>query len=83
MHLKIIWDEEAYKELNKLDSFVSKRIEKKILELSEKLYSLDVKKLKGTNYLRLRVGDYRVIFDVQGNTIIILKVGHRRKIYKN
>ena len=39
-----------------------------------------------TNYelgsYRFRVGDYRVSFDVQGETIVILKVGHRREIYK-
>jgi len=31
---------------------------------------------------RFRVGDYRVIFDVEGNEIIVLRVGHRREIYK-
>jgi len=31
---------------------------------------------------RYRIGDYRVIFDVEGNNIVILRVGHRREIYR-
>lgn len=30
---------------------------------------------------RLRVGDWRIIFDVEGNTIVVVAVGHRREIY--
>lgn len=33
------------------------------------------------NY-RFRIGDYRVIFDVEDETIIVLTVGHRRDVYK-
>jgi len=31
---------------------------------------------------RFRIGDYRVIFDVVDNKIIILRLGHRKDIYK-
>ncbi|PIU83448.1 MAG: hypothetical protein COS68_03990 [Elusimicrobia bacterium CG06_land_8_20_14_3_00_38_11] len=31
---------------------------------------------------RFRVGDYRVIFDVDKNNIVILRIGHRKKIYR-
>ncbi|MBI4725962.1 type II toxin-antitoxin system RelE/ParE family toxin [candidate division TA06 bacterium] len=31
---------------------------------------------------RMRTGDYRVIFDIEGNDIVILRVGHRREIYR-
>jgi mRNA interferase RelE/StbE len=31
---------------------------------------------------RFRIGDYRVIFDIEENEIVVLKVGHRREIYK-
>ncbi|MBI5222086.1 MAG: type II toxin-antitoxin system RelE/ParE family toxin [Candidatus Magasanikbacteria bacterium] len=31
---------------------------------------------------RFRVGDYRIIFDVEGENIVVLAVGHRREIYK-
>lgn len=31
---------------------------------------------------RFRIGDYRVVFDLEGDQIVILRVGHRREIYK-
>lgn len=42
----------------------------------------DVKKLQGTAGFRLRIGDYRVIFDVDGNIIYINKIDNRGQIYK-
>ena len=41
----------------------------------------DVKALKGVAGMRLRSGDWRVVFTVRGNTITIHAVGHRREIY--
>ena len=32
-------------------------------------------------YRKLRVGNYRVIYKIGGNTIIILKIGHRKEVY--
>jgi mRNA interferase RelE/StbE len=31
---------------------------------------------------RFRIGDYRVVFDLEGDEIVILRVGHRRDIYR-
>ena len=44
-----------------------------------------VKKLVGEQYYRLRVGDYRVILDVQKDKLVlfVIEVGHRKNIYKN
>jgi mRNA interferase RelE/StbE len=41
----------------------------------------DVKALKGAAGMRLRSGDWRVLFTVKGNTVTIHAVGHRREIY--
>ena len=41
----------------------------------------DVKALKGAPGMRLRSGDWRVLFTINGNTITIHAVGHRREIY--
>ncbi len=41
----------------------------------------DVKRLKGRQGSRLRVGDWRVIFYEEGNSIVVVAVGHRREIY--
>ncbi len=41
----------------------------------------DVKMLKGVSGMRLRSGDWRVLFTIKANTITIHAVGHRRDIY--
>lgn len=45
----------------------------------------DVKRMQGsTNEWRLRVGDYRVIFEPDGGALVllVLRAGHRREIYR-
>lgn len=78
----IEWDERALLDLESFESIISKRIVKKIDEIKENPFAKNVKRLKKTNFFRLRIGDYRVIFEVDNNTIIILMVGHRKNIYK-
>ena len=36
--------------------------------------------LKGCR--RLRVGDYRVVFSIEGDCVLIVKIGHRREVYE-
>ena len=81
MSFKIIWDEKSYNSLNKLEPSISRRILKKVDELSENPFSKDIKKLKRSDDFRLRIGDYRVIFSIEQNIVQILKVGHRKNIY--
>lgn len=83
MPFKVIWDEKAYDSTIKLEPNISRRIFKKVEELTENPFSKDIKKLKGNGDFRLRVGDYRVIFSIEQETIQILKVGHRKNIYNN
>lgn len=75
------WEEKALREMQKLERTIFSRIFKKVDDLKENLESSDIKKLRGQNKLRLRVGDYRIIFSVENNLITIWKVGHRRNIY--
>jgi mRNA interferase RelE/StbE len=41
----------------------------------------DVKRLKGRDGMRLRIGDWRVIFYEDRGTIVVAAAGHRRDIY--
>lgn len=84
MIFQIIWSESAVKKLKKLDKTVAKRIFKKVSELSENPYHSDVTKIIGDPYFRLRIGDYRVIFDIQNDMLrmLILNVGHLKNVYK-
>jgi mRNA interferase RelE/StbE len=57
--------------------------QERIFTAIRKLPNGDVKLLAGKDsFLRLRVGDYRVIFVVDGETIIIRDIGNRGDIYK-
>jgi len=78
----IEWKEHALQNIKKLENSIARRIIKKVDELSENPFSKDIKRLKGSNDFRLRVGDYRVIFSIEKETIQILKVGHRKNIYE-
>ena len=72
----------ANKDLKKIDSQYKQRIHAKILELKEFPHTTNVKKL--TNFepaYRLRVGDYRILFDVFGDTVEIGRVLHRKDSY--
>ena len=83
MSYEIEFEKRALQELYKLNQIVFRRILKGIKGLEEGFDSKDVKRLKGREGYRLRVGDYRIIFEVEHELIKILKIGHRKNIYKS
>jgi mRNA interferase RelE/StbE len=64
----------------KLAVDVRRRIDGRLTELATSGKG-DVKRLKGREGSRLRVGDWRVIFYEESGAIVIVAVGHRREIY--
>ena len=53
------------------------------LHLLQQEFSGDVKKLKGSrNEYRLRVGNYRVLFELVGKRIVVYTLGQRKDIYR-
>lgn len=73
----------AINDLQKLTIKQKSRIHQKILELQNFPDVSNVKKL--TQFepaFRLRVGDYRILFDVFENTILIGRILHRKESYK-
>jgi len=64
----------------KLSPDVRSRIDKRLEEFAMTGHG-DVKRLKGREGMRLRVGDWRVIFYEDQETIVVAAVGHRRDIY--
>ncbi|MBL7087037.1 MAG: type II toxin-antitoxin system RelE/ParE family toxin [Candidatus Cloacimonetes bacterium] len=79
---KIKWGEKALSYLDNLGFLLSKRIIKNIDNLKENPFSKNIKRLKGMDVYRLRIGDYRVLFEIDKDLIKILKIGHRKNIYK-
>lgn len=76
--MNIQYSKQAIKFLKKQDTSTQKRI----INAINSLPFGDVKKLQGTNGYRLRVGDYRIIFDKSGDILFIEKIGNRGQIYK-
>ena len=83
MIYKIKFEKKAFQELDKLDQIISRRILRNIKELKENFHTKDVRRLKGQDNYRLRVGNYRVLFYIENDLIRIVKVGHRKNIYKS
>ena len=71
----------ALKDLRAIDKGEARRVIKKI-KLMENDLSGDVKRLTNfTPEYRLRVGSYRVLFEVEGEKVVIYRVRHRKDVY--
>ncbi|HEX4792353.1 MAG TPA: type II toxin-antitoxin system RelE/ParE family toxin [Humisphaera sp.] len=81
MTYRIRYAAAVVKELEKMSPDVGRRIRSKINRLSNGLAG-DVKRLTDFSpEYRLRVGDWRVLFNVVGDTISIEQVRHRSQAY--
>lgn len=82
--MNIVFVKSAEKELLNLDKRLAQRILQKIKLLKDDPYGPDSQKLAGGKGYRVRIGDYRVIyiFSKENQTITIIKVAHRRDVYK-
>jgi len=71
----------AIEDLDSLPERPRNQILRKVERLRSGLHG-DIKRLHEADYTyRLRMGDYRVLFDLEGDVIIIRRVGHRKNIY--
>ena len=84
--LSLYWTKKTFKQMSELPRIISKQIFTHVNYLQIQPFSpnLDIKKMAGQPWLRLRVGDYRIVFqiDKEEQRIIILFVGHRNNVYK-
>jgi len=80
---ELVYSPAASKQLEKLERAIKERIVIALERLRIKPESRDIKKLMGMPGYRLRVGDYRIIFDIERNKllILVLEIGHRKNIY--
>lgn len=81
---KLEWTQNALTDLKRLDNLVIRRIVKKISwfadnskNITPELVSNEIKRL-----LKFRIGDWRVLYTLEDDTIVIQFIGHRSKIYK-
>jgi len=79
----LVYTNRADKDIQKLPPEIKKRIGKTLLRYKHDphKYSETLRDSKLGSY-RFRIGDYRVIFDIEGSDLVVLRAGHRRDIYK-
>ncbi|MTH62186.1 type II toxin-antitoxin system RelE family toxin [Paracoccus litorisediminis] len=80
---QITYTKAALKALIRMPRNMAVRVREKIAEYAADPASQanNVKALKGREGIRLRVGDWRVIMDDQGNVLAVLEIGPRGGIY--
>ncbi|MCX6707738.1 MAG: type II toxin-antitoxin system RelE/ParE family toxin [Candidatus Woesearchaeota archaeon] len=77
----IVFDKEATHFLEKLPKEISKRIFNKIMSTEANPYHF-FERLEDRKEYKLRVGDYRVIADIENGTILVRFIGHRKNVYE-
>jgi len=83
MKYDIVMSRNAIKDLANIQKEYAVKIRNKITELAENPRNNAVVKLKFRNSWRIRIGDFRVIFDINNEEkrVYILRIAHRRNIY--
>ena len=82
MSYSVEWDPKVRKYLRKLPNDISARIVLKVKEIKEDPFHY-LEHYEGKDYYKLRVGDYRLLIDVdfKNKVLFVRVVGHRGNIY--
>lgn len=84
MNYKIAFKKSVSRDLKKIDREQAKRILNKIeSDLPQKAETLSILTGKFSGLRKFRVGDFGVIFTIIGDTALILRIGHRKEVYKS
>ena len=80
---QVVLTKTAQKQLKQLPSGVAQRIEDKLIELEENPRPSGCTKLTSRDAYRIRVGNYRVIYEVSDGILIVtvIRIAHRRNSY--
>jgi mRNA interferase RelE/StbE len=81
---RVILEPRAQKQLDALDARAAARIARALRLIAADPYAApNVKALKGGGF-RLRVGDWRVLYDLRDDLLVVLvaRVAHRREVYR-
>jgi len=83
LSFKIAFKKSVARDLKRIDKNQTERILDKIdEELPDKAESFPVLAGKFSGLRKFRVGDYRVIYSIIGDTALILRISHRREVYR-
>jgi len=79
----LVWSDEARRDLRAIDRTVARRVVDVVERYAETGHG-DVQRMQGTKgQYRLRVGDYRVIFELDEATLLVKRIAHRREVYRS
>jgi mRNA interferase RelE/StbE len=80
---KVRIERKAQKKLIKIPEPYYSNIKAAILDLGRDPRPIGCKKLKGRDGYRIRVSDYRIIYEIQDNVLLVdvIDLGHRKDIY--
>ena len=82
MSYKVFLRRKAIRSLKNLPSDIKDRVKQALFQLKDFPKNLDVLKIKGTkNKYRIRVGKYRIIIELQRDTIIVIDILPRKRAY--
>jgi mRNA interferase RelE/StbE len=81
---KIVFRKSVAKDLRRIPSQDLRRILTTVDSLSEEPRPLGIEKLSGQEKYRIRQGNYRIIYEIKDDEVIVVvvKVGHRRDVYR-
>ncbi len=83
MKYNLVYTHRAFKDIRGFEENVKKRIGKALERYSENPLKYASRLIDSKlGMYRFRIGDYRVIFDIEDEKIIVLRVGHRKDIYR-
>lgn len=84
MSYQVILKRSAEKELDKLDDRLFSRVTSRLEALETDPRPSDIKKLSGQDSYRIRVGDYRILFEIDDTAkrVLVFAVRHRRESYR-
>lgn len=85
MHYQISISREATKTFRRLHPQIAKRLKTAILALADDPRPPGcIQLVGGEGELRIRVGDYRVVYDIIDDelVVLVLRVAHRREVYR-
>jgi len=80
---RLTYTARAIKDIRKLELEIRERIGKTLLRcVGDPLKHAEKLTEPKIGEYRFRIGDYRVIFDLEGDEIVVLRAGHRKDIYR-